>query len=133
MTTIGGWWLSSLELDPGEALLHKYPTNYFGGDDRPYGGRLYVTDRRLVFLPHRIDAVLGASRVSIPFRELNDISSETDFLTNAEREDRRIPVRLRVETLDGTVHLFIVDDLDNVLVQVQEAVGIPESDTEAVS
>lgn len=118
-----------MHLDEGEVLLHKYPTNYFSEEDRPYGGRLYITDERFVFLPHRLDSILGASAVSIPFTTVNDVASEASVLTEAELEDRRIPTRLRIETLSGTVHLFVVDDLDAAVEEAHEAIGIVEPDT----
>lgn len=131
MTTIGGWWLSSYRLASEEALLHKYPTNYFSGEARPYGGRLYVTDRRLVFLPHRIDAMFGGSNVSLHFDDLNDVSSEAEYLEDGELDTRRIPIRLRVETLDGEVHFFVVEDLDRALEEVHLAIGISDNDDPA--
>lgn len=124
MTKIGGWWMSSMALEDDEDLLHKYPTNYFGEDSRPYGGRLYVTDQRFIFLPHRLDSILGAGPVHIPFDTVNDVSSEADELSEAELESRRIPERLRIETLAGESHHFFVEDLEDTLASVHEVLGI---------
>lgn len=130
MSKIGGWWLSSFRLDANESLQEKYPTNYFRGEDRPYGGRLYMTDRRFIFLPHRIDAILGAGHESIPFETINDVSSEEDFLDESTLEERRIPPRIRIETLDGQHHFFVVEDLESTLETMQKALGILEDEAD---
>lgn len=126
MAKLGGWWLSSEPLDDDEVVLEKYPTNYFENDRRPYGGRLYVTDKRLVFLPHILDALFGASRLSVTFDAIEDVASEADR-AEIDHEVRRIPIRLRIETVDEAIHQFVVDDLEDVLAVIEDVMVVPNS------
>lgn len=116
MTKLGGWWMTSLTLPSEETLKFKYPANYFAGD-RPYGGRLYLTDDRLVFLPHRIDSLFGASAVSIWYPDIEVLDIET--ATDRGGDSERIPDRLLVGEREGPTHLMILSDLEEALDRIQ--------------
>jgi hypothetical protein len=53
-TTIGGGWLSRFGLEPGEDVLVDFPVKLYGAIwSFVHHGRLYVTDRRLIWLSYR--------------------------------------------------------------------------------
>lgn len=56
-----GIWFPAVPLAAGERVLYKRAANSFRGW-RSIGGQVVLTDRRLVFVPHRLDALTGASR-----------------------------------------------------------------------
>lgn len=129
MTKLGGWWMSSYSLPAGETLLEKYPANYFSEDRRPLGGRLYLADERIVFLPHRLDSLLGGNAVDIPLTAINGLYRET--AADRDNPESTIPDRLEVIETDGTQHLLVLSDLDDALAQLQELLGIDTSVTKS--
>lgn len=122
MAKLGGWWLKSDSLGEGEELIVKYPTNYFYRDSRPLGGRLYLTDQRLVFLPHFLDALLGGDRTSIDLDDIAEVREETPD-DRPEGRSRRVPPRLQVDTRDGESHLFVIDGIEAAIERVNEQRG----------
>lgn len=110
MTKLGGWWMSTYRLDEDEELVTKYPTNYFQGDSRPLGGRLYLTDSRAIFLPHRIDSLLGGSAVPLPYDRIRGVRIETP--DDRDESTRMMPERLQIDTTNGKTHLFVVSDVE---------------------
>lgn len=111
--------MSTFRLDEGEELTAKHPANYFRGDDRPLGGRLYLTDRRAIFLPHRIDAFFGGQPTVLPYPDIRRVGVETP--DDRDAGERNIPDRLRVEMVDGTAHLFLVSKLGTALERMEDA------------
>lgn len=53
-----------LELEPGEDTLLERRANHFLGDEAR-GGRLFVTTRRLVFVPHRFNVQLAMAEIAL--------------------------------------------------------------------
>lgn len=131
MTKLGGWWMSTYHLDDDEELVVKYPTNYFCGNRRPHGGRLYLTDSRGIFVPHRLDSLFGAKAKPIPYDTITEVGIET----KADRSDdasSAMPERLRIKTTDGKTHLFIVDRLERAHERMRNAMEhrYPDRDEE---
>ena len=122
MAHLGGWWMSTFSLPDGETLLEKYPANYFGNRDRPLGGRLYLTDQRVVFLPHRLDSLLGGSSTDIPFESINGVYRET--AEDRDNPESSIPDRLEIVEMSGIRHLFVLSDLDDGLNRLSDLLGI---------
>jgi len=56
-----GIWFQSVALADGEEVRHRAAANSFRGR-RSIGGQITVTDRRVIFLPNRLDAVTGGRR-----------------------------------------------------------------------
>lgn len=120
MTKIGGWWLATESLASDETVISRYPTNYFHGSRRPYGGRLYLTDRRLIFLPHFIDSFFGARRTSIDFSEINRIEAETAE-SNQHGPHGSMPPRLEITTNEAIPHQFVVKNVQTVADDIRSA------------
>jgi hypothetical protein len=74
---LGGGWFHSTELLDGEEVqmeaqvLHK-PSRSI------QGGKLYLTKRRLVYLPDRWAAIIGDSRVEWPLEQITDAGMTRD-------------------------------------------------------
>lgn len=120
MSKLGGWWMASYRLSEGESLEAKYPANHFHRNRRPYGGRLYITDRRVIFLPHRLDRVLGGSETVLSFEQIEHVRVESP----ADRSDPEsaVPERLQIDTVSAETHLFVVSDLESAYVRIANAV-----------
>ncbi|MFY1583556.1 hypothetical protein ACN267_03530 [Micromonospora sp. WMMD734] len=54
-----GIWFVDPQLNPGEQRLHQTIANQLLGPSRTLGGRLVVTDSRVVFEPNRLDRLTG--------------------------------------------------------------------------
>src|ERR1051325_9657973 len=51
-------WFNRPVLDDGETVVKSYPANHTQGK-RAVGGKLFLTTRRLVFVPNRLDSRMG--------------------------------------------------------------------------
>ena len=68
-----GIWCPDLELSNGETVGFAAPVNLFRGH-RPIGGQVTVTDSWFVFVPSRLDGLLGVKRIDVA---LDDIAAVT--------------------------------------------------------
>ena len=121
MTSIGGWWLSTFELRADESLLEYYAVNYFHGERRPYGGRLYLSDLRLIFVPHRIDALFGVRTATIELVTIADVRRDADG-PPTDNGDHNPPACLTVQTDDGDAHYFVMNDIDLAVERILDAI-----------
>lgn len=127
MTKLGGWLISPFRLDDDEEeLVVRYPANLFVGDARPLGGRLYLTDRRAIFLPHRIDAALGGTSTVMPYEEIVSVTLET--AEDREQDSGDLPDRVQIEMDDGTILLYVVSDPQKALARLERGVAAGELD-----
>lgn len=116
MTTVGGWFVQSYELEPDETKTEKYATIHHRGDQRPWGGRLYLTDRRLIFVPNFIDRFLGGESFDIPLLEVDHVST-------SEEDDLDTPKLVSVSLDDGTIKRFHIDQTRRAADAILDAVG----------
>lgn len=119
-----GSWIDEVEFAPGEQLVWKRLANRQQGAYRAVGGRLFLTDRRLIFMPHKVDRATGG----------NSWSQDLANITRAAIEPRHYGVplvtrdvglrrRLRVEQHDGTVDVFVVNRVEDVVGSINEALA----------
>ena len=87
---------SRLPLHPGETMLHKGPANHLVGQEA-VGGWLYLTDQRLVFVSHCVNAFVHAWEAP-----LSAVLSAARCVTKG-----LLPNGIRVETTDGTRQLVV--------------------------
>jgi hypothetical protein len=107
---------SDLSVRTGETLQNTWLTNHTENRRIARGGRLYLTDERIVFRPHGFDARLGADSLAV---ELDEVRLATTELGSGLAGVVTSPLdtlfgggvrtRLRVQTDDGA-ELFVVDD-----------------------
>ncbi|MFE7718398.1 hypothetical protein ACFU44_05085 [Nocardia rhizosphaerihabitans] len=105
-----GWWIGSPTLGASEKVVWQQLANRTQGG-RAVGGRLYLTEARLVFVPNRLDALTGGKRWEVPLsrvRALGRQSPDGGLFSGGLR------TRLHVDTDSGT-ELFVVGKLDEVI------------------
>ena len=73
------------------------------------GGRLLVTNQRVLFQPRALDKLFGARELSVPRASVVsvDVAPRTRGLLNGGLR-RRLVIRLH----DGTEHLFVVNRVE---------------------
>jgi hypothetical protein len=62
---VAGWLFVDAPLEPGEELLFRRTCTLRRGR-RSIGGEVSVTDRRLLFVPNRLERLVGAALVAFP-------------------------------------------------------------------
>jgi hypothetical protein len=86
---------------------------------RAVGGQLALEEDRLEFQPHGFDKALAGREWSVPLASIRSVGTEPRGInpfSGALRE------RLRVEAEDGSVELFVVNELDSVRQRIEGAV-----------
>ncbi|WP_165875199.1 GRAM domain-containing protein [Natrarchaeobius chitinivorans] len=127
MGDIGGWWVASHDANPGEETIATYHVNYLRPDRRPLGGKLYLTDQRLLFSPHLIDSLLGGETVAIDVRDIDDAARASGGENGGPPTDS-----LRLELASGESESFVVDELEDAIGQIRSALpssGASRSDS----
>ena len=105
-------------LETGEAVVLSIAANHSVGATTR-GGKLWLTNKRLVFAPHALDRGLGASSVSIPLSQIKDVGKEAAGCSPLKIFSGGIRSRLRIETVEGKVYLFVVNGLERVVAQIR--------------
>ena len=90
---------TSIDLPAGETLLQQGLANHFRGIEGR-GGRLYLTDRNLIFQPHKFNIQGGG--VVIPRADIANVSTAMTLGV--------IPNGLKVTRRDGSTERFVVSD-----------------------
>jgi hypothetical protein len=106
------------ELEPGETEVWRKRANRTQGW-RALGGRIVLTDRRLLFEPHALDRNTGGRGLALPLAEIRGVSVAPRTWHPLNGGMRK---RLAVETADGT-ELFVVNGVDEVARRVADAAG----------
>jgi hypothetical protein len=65
-------WIASPALGPGEVIEYQAFANTFRGA-RSIGGQVTVTDRRVIYIPTRVDSITGGHRQEIARSEITDV------------------------------------------------------------
>jgi hypothetical protein len=86
---------------------------------RAVGGKLVLEDDRLEFHPHGFDRALAGKGWSVPLAAIRSVGKAPRGLNPFNGALRE---RLRVEAEDGSVELFVVNDLDAVEERIEAAV-----------
>jgi hypothetical protein len=100
------------ELLSGEAVKWSAKANMMQQRIRAVGGRLYLTDRRLVFGRNKAESHLGGKEWSADLGELASASSGGRRSIRVERNDGRVERFIigspqgSAETLDRAIHAF---------------------------
>lgn len=110
-----GIWFQNVELVSGEQIRHEAAANSFRGR-RSVGGRITLTDQRLIFTPNRLDGLTGARRRAI---QLDNIQHLRELKSGKQAYKQRglaASVRPQIEISDGDSKLvFTVSDRDGLL------------------
>jgi hypothetical protein len=122
MSKLGGWWLVSHEAQSEEEVVWSRSANRMQGS-RAVGGKLLLTDRRILFCPHLIDGLLGGKRWATETRSVAEVGIEPKGSGKASKLGGGMRDRLRIRSADGTEELFVVKRLEEEVVpRLTEAV-----------
>jgi hypothetical protein len=129
MAKIGSWWLKRVEAEPDERIVWSQLANRVQSSHRAVGGKLFLTDRRLVFCPHWVDAALGGKAWSLPVADIAGVGITPkggDLFAGGLRD------RLRIELVEGGEQLFVIKHLDDVVARLEAAEEAPAPSRAAV-
>src|SRR5438067_4703298 len=105
MAKIGSWWLKSVEAEPQEQVVWSQGANRIQSSGRAVGGKLFLTDRRLVFCPHWVDGATGGKTWEVSRASIATVGRAAK---GVKRD------RLRIEVAGGDEELFVVNHLAEV-------------------
>ena len=117
-----GIWVRGPDLSQSETVVWNRAANRTQSRGRAVGGRLYLTQERLVFEPNRLDALTGGAGWQTPLGRIAGVGSQAPD-GNAFSGGMR--TRLRLDLADGSVELFVVNHLDDVVRTIRQATGHP--------
>lgn len=102
-------------LGPDEFIYQSWFANHTQCHWRAVGGRLFLTESRLLFYPNSIDARLGGQLCDIALDQITAIREEPSNLSLRELFSGGLRTRLRIEAIGGRVELFVVQHLADVI------------------
>jgi hypothetical protein len=116
-----GFYTRDFTLLPGERLIWRAACNWRQGPVAR-GGHLALTSQALVFQPHRFDAQTGGQPRRIPLDHVAAVSIEPGGIPKGLLAGglRR---RLRLDLIDGSTELLLMNRVAQRLAQVQAAVA----------
>lgn len=107
------------DLFQGEQVVMTKSANFSQNPQRAVGGKLWLTNRRVLFAPHGFDRALAGESVEIPLARVAEVGKEPVNLRHFFGGGIR--ARLRIATVDGAVYLFVVNGLHAVIAQIRDA------------
>lgn len=114
-----GLWIRAPRLADSETLLWKRLANRTQGG-RAIGGALYLTEQRLLFQPHRIDALTGGKAWSAPLASILAAGTEA---RNGDPFSGGLRTRLRLDIAGSGPELFVVNKIDEVIEKITRAIS----------
>lgn len=117
-----GWWVAKPTLGGVEKIQASWGANRQQTATRQVGGRLTLTNQRLLFVPNRVDALTGGRRWSVFLTQIRGVGDVPPVFTLAvsakAAQNRR---RLRVEQTSGEVDAFVVNRVNGVIERINAA------------
>lgn len=115
-----GIWIRSPRLTESETVTWKQLANRSQSNKRAVGGCLHLTPSRLIFEPTHLDSLTGGRSWSTPLTTISTIGIEprTGQVFNGGMRDR-----LRLDLTDGSVEFFVLNNLDEALPVLRDAVA----------
>ncbi len=113
-------------LELGESIR-----NSWGANRGQVGGRLYLTNRRLAFEPHVVDAAFDCTHCSIPLSCITGAGLQPGVVSVAQILNGGLFTRLRIETSHYGRELFFVQNVADVQKVVAQAVQASVADRNA--
>lgn len=118
--SLGGPFVRPVPLRDGEQVIEEFVANYSQTAFRAVGGKLIVTDQRIVFTPHHIDAATAGRTISLPLDQISSVGVQERGGSVLAGGLRR---RLRLHTRAGTTELFVVNDRQHVIEVIERALA----------
>ena len=120
MAKIGSWWLKSVAAESAEEVVWSQAANRLKDSGRAVGGKLFLTDRRLIFCPHWVDAATGGGAWQVPIERVAAIGTIPKGSPGGGIRDR-----LAIDLAGGGRERFVVNRLDAVVARLNTARGAP--------
>lgn len=111
-----GLWLAEPELDAGEEIQWQASAGRSLNRWITSGGRLTVTNKRVLFQPNRFDTATGKTPWECPLASVLGFEAVDRDLSVPAGGTRR---RLGIETANG-VEIFVVSGLEDKLLDLRE-------------
>jgi hypothetical protein len=99
------------ELEAGEGVVWSKRANRFQNRLRAVGGRLFLTDNRLIFGRSKLERLLGGKEWSAPL----------SVLVSASTTDSRLKV-VRIEKADGGIERFRIPNAEQSMAVLDAAI-----------
>ncbi len=115
-----GIWVQKPILAATERVEWTQNANRTQSEQRAVGGRLFLTDTRLLFQPSRFDARTGGDLWSAPLDAIRRVGDEPP---DGNRRSGGLRTRPRVALADGGVEFFVVNHVGRVIEVIRRAVG----------
>ena len=109
---------SELGLEAEETVVMTIPANNTQGS-LARGGRLWLTTRRLIFMPLTIEKTLRASSVNISLSQITGVGKVIAGSRPDAGFSGGVVDRLQVNVADGSEYLFVVDKPDSVASKIR--------------
>jgi hypothetical protein len=106
------------ELKPGEQEIETYRASRSQGS-RAVGGHLLLTNQRVVFYPHKLDAVTGGKSWECDLASIANLRVAEQAYKPFDGSMRR---RLEIECA-GTAEYFVVSKVESVVSAIGAATG----------
>ena len=102
--------LKTPEMEDDEIIIYEDGANLFSGTWVAVGGKLFLTNKRLIFNPHKYNFQKGET--SINLSEITEISKR--------KTSRIVDNGLRVVTKDNAKYDLVLNDRDEWLKQLKK-------------
>jgi hypothetical protein len=109
------------KLQAGETIRETWMVNRTQGF-RAVGGRLYLTDRRLAFVPHVVDSFFHADPRSLDLDKITAVTTEPGEVAFAHLFDGGLRDRLRIESTGSEPDFYVINNLEKVMETLSAAV-----------
>lgn len=118
-----GIWVAKPRLEADEVVRWEKFANRQQSEYQATGGRLYLTDRRLLFVPNRLDSVTGGDRWSVSSANVREIGVEGREPTiPVAGKAAKLRRRLRIATTTG-LELFVINKVNEAVSDLKSALG----------
>ncbi len=116
------WWLAKPDLQDGEHVAWSVPANRTQGG-RAVGGKLLLTEQRLIFTPNRVEVLTHGRRWECKRAVVESVGT---LDRTGGPFDGGLVRRVRIDH-DGSVDLFVVPRPEEVAVQLRALLAVPPS------
>lgn len=113
-------WFNKPNLNDSEMVELAYPANHTQNNWRAVGGKLFITNQRILFVPNKIDDKLGGEPVEITHDQVSAFFVKGKSISIKELFSGGLVDRLGIRLADGTEHSFVVNNLSETRSDIEE-------------
>jgi hypothetical protein len=121
IATIGSGWLVGPPTLLGESIEHRWAANHTVNTRKTAGGMLYLTNRRIVFTPHRISWAFGCVPWAIHLHDIASVDRLDPTMTSSR--DGSLRARLCITLTDRRTEVLVVRHFETVIGTLAAAVS----------